>query len=165
MKLAKNPPPPAGYRLEEARHVPRGARTPQVTSRVGPDTGRGRARPPCRTGKNLPPCRAHPLRQADSTRPSDTSATNVSVKTRERPTARGFTTTGPFPSLNEMTYGDKKGCDLVIVPELDVAHGQALKGLAGWSGQPRVDPLILKTCRTRTVHRVTISKVYARITK
>lgn len=53
--------------------------------------------------------------------PFDRFASNMGADFVELLTARGFTTTGPFPSLNEMTYGDKKGCDLVIVPELDVA--------------------------------------------
>jgi len=35
--------------------------------------------------------------------------------------ARGFTLTGPFPSREEMTFPDKNGCDLVLMPSLDVS--------------------------------------------
>jgi hypothetical protein len=35
-------------------------------------------------------------------------------------TAKGFSTTGPFDSLEEMTFPDKQGTDLVLYPEFDV---------------------------------------------
>lgn len=64
------------------------------------------------TKKNMPVLQQFPF---------DRFASNMGADFVELLTAKGFTTTGPFPSLNEMAYGDKKGCDLVIVPELDVA--------------------------------------------
>jgi hypothetical protein len=33
--------------------------------------------------------------------------------------AKGFNTTGPFDSLNDMTFPDKKGADLLLYPEFD----------------------------------------------
>jgi hypothetical protein len=35
--------------------------------------------------------------------------------------ARGFTTTGPYRSREEMTYPEKSGCDLTLTPSLDVS--------------------------------------------
>lgn len=34
--------------------------------------------------------------------------------------ARGYRIKGPFSTYDEMTYGDKKSCDMIIVPEIDV---------------------------------------------
>lgn len=34
--------------------------------------------------------------------------------------AKGFSVSGPHRSLNEMTYPEKKGCDLILTPEIDL---------------------------------------------
>jgi hypothetical protein len=35
-------------------------------------------------------------------------------------TAKGFNATGPFDSVDEMTFPEKKGCDFVLYPDFDV---------------------------------------------
>lgn len=35
-------------------------------------------------------------------------------------TAKGFNTAGPYESLDDMTFPEKKGCDFVFYPELDL---------------------------------------------
>lgn len=52
--------------------------------------------------------------------PFDTFAANMKDDFNELMTGRGFTTTGPFDTMDEMTYPDKKNCDLVLEPSLDV---------------------------------------------
>ena len=52
--------------------------------------------------------------------PFDTFRDNMRNDFNELMTARGFTTTGPFLNADEMTYPDKKACDLVLEPTLDV---------------------------------------------
>jgi hypothetical protein len=41
--------------------------------------------------------------------------------------AKGFNVTGPFESLDEMTFPDKKGSDFVLYPEFDLDGGFAIK--------------------------------------
>src|SRR5450759_5661524 len=36
--------------------------------------------------------------------------------------AKGMNTRGPFGSIDEMTFPDKKGSDLVVLPELDLTY-------------------------------------------
>lgn len=45
---------------------------------------------------------------------------NMSLDFQELLIARGFTTKGPYRSYDEMTFPDKKICDLVLVPLLGV---------------------------------------------
>lgn len=52
--------------------------------------------------------------------PFNTFRDNMRSDFNELMTARGFTTTGPFLNADEMTYPDKKACDLVLQPTLDV---------------------------------------------
>lgn len=52
--------------------------------------------------------------------PFTTFRDNMRSDFNELMTARGFTTTGPFLTIDEMTYPDKKACDLVLQPALDV---------------------------------------------
>lgn len=56
-------------------------------------------------------------------------------------TAKGFTVSGPFPTVNEMTYPEKKNADLILVPEVDiqvhvtyvpVAQNNLITGLSGY---------------------------------
>lgn len=41
-------------------------------------------------------------------------------------TAKGFNTAGPFDSLDNMTFPEKKGCDFVLYPVIDVSDGFAV---------------------------------------
>lgn len=52
--------------------------------------------------------------------PFDTFAGNMKDDFNELMTARGFATTGPFETADEMTYPDKKNCDMILEPSLDV---------------------------------------------
>ncbi len=52
--------------------------------------------------------------------PFSTFRDNMRGDFSELMTARGFTTTGPFRNADEMTYPDKKACDLILEPTLDV---------------------------------------------
>ncbi|MGD9549209.1 MAG: hypothetical protein AB7V45_16915 [Candidatus Krumholzibacteriia bacterium] len=52
--------------------------------------------------------------------PFSTFRTNMQGDFDELLTARGFITTGPFDTMEEMTYPDKKNCDLILVPDLDL---------------------------------------------
>lgn len=52
--------------------------------------------------------------------PFNTFRDNMRGDFDELMTARGFTTTGPFLNADEMTYPDKKACDLILQPTLDV---------------------------------------------
>lgn len=52
--------------------------------------------------------------------PFNTFRDNMRSDFDELMTARGFTTTGPFLNADEMTYPDKKACDLILEPTLDV---------------------------------------------
>ena len=52
--------------------------------------------------------------------PFTTFRDNMRSDFSELMTARGFTTTGPFLTVDEMTYPDKKACDLVLQPALNV---------------------------------------------
>ncbi|MBI3185570.1 MAG: hypothetical protein HYZ28_25810 [Myxococcales bacterium] len=48
--------------------------------------------------------------------------------------AKGMNTRGPFAELGEMTYPEKKGSDLAIVPDLNFKIAfERLGGSAGWS--------------------------------
>lgn len=46
-------------------------------------------------------------------------ADNMASDFQEVLTALGFTTRGPFRSYDEMTYPDKEGSDLLLIPEVD----------------------------------------------
>ncbi|KAA3660638.1 MAG: hypothetical protein DWQ10_06235 [Calditrichaeota bacterium] len=45
---------------------------------------------------------------------------NMELDFQELLIARGFTVKGPFHAVEEMTYPDKKGCDLVLSPNIEV---------------------------------------------
>lgn len=47
-------------------------------------------------------------------------AEGISKDLEELLTARRYTVLGPFVSLDEMTFSDKKGCDVLLIPELSV---------------------------------------------
>ncbi len=47
-------------------------------------------------------------------------ARNIGLDFQEVLSARGYTVRGPFETYDEMTFPDKKGSDLVLVPTLDV---------------------------------------------
>lgn len=59
----------------------------------------------------------HKLYEKDKTLKDMLSALNASFA--EILVAKGFNTKGPFISLNEMTFPDKKGSDLLFYPEFD----------------------------------------------
>lgn len=59
----------------------------------------------------------HKLYEKDKTLNEMLSALNASFA--EILVAKGFNTKGPFVSLNDMTFPDKKGSDLLIYPEFD----------------------------------------------
>ena len=52
--------------------------------------------------------------------PFTTFRDNMRNDFNELLTARGFTTTGPFDLRDEMTYPDKKQCDLILEPKFDI---------------------------------------------
>jgi hypothetical protein len=53
--------------------------------------------------------------------PFDQIAKNMGLDFQEILAAKGFTTRGPYASFDEITFPDKKGTDLLLVPQLDVA--------------------------------------------
>jgi hypothetical protein len=53
--------------------------------------------------------------------PFDQIAKNMGLDFQEVLSARGFTTRGPYESYEEITFPDKKGTDLVLVPHLDIS--------------------------------------------
>jgi hypothetical protein len=54
---------------------------------------------------------------------------SVSATFNELMIAKGFNTKGPFASLNDMTFPDKKGSDLLLYPEFDFEVELAIKNL------------------------------------
>ncbi len=52
--------------------------------------------------------------------PMNTFRDNMRSDFNELMTARGFKTTGPFLNVDEMTYPDKKACELILQPTLDI---------------------------------------------
>lgn len=61
--------------------------------------------------------------------PFTTFAGNMSADFQELLNARGFTVRGPFTSVDEMTFPDKKGADLTLQPTLDLTLGLQSKGV------------------------------------
>ena len=47
-------------------------------------------------------------------------------------TARGYTVKGPFATHDEMTFPDKKGSDLVLIPELQINRNASIKWSQGF---------------------------------
>ena len=43
--------------------------------------------------------------------------------------AKGFKIIGPFPNLNEMTYPERKGCNLVILPQIFITTNYSSQGI------------------------------------
>lgn len=71
---------------------------------------------------------------------------NMSQDFFEILTARGYTVRGPFRTYDEITYTDKKGSDLVLIPDLQISgdasnlrwspsFGAALLGQSGYTGE------------------------------
>lgn len=52
--------------------------------------------------------------------PFDQITKNMALDFQELLPAKGFTTRGPYRSFDEMTFPDKKGTDLLLVPRLDM---------------------------------------------
>jgi hypothetical protein len=50
-------------------------------------------------------------------------------------TAKGFNAAGPFDSVDEMTFPEKKGCDFVLYPDFDVEIAMTTSG--GTQAQPK----------------------------
>ncbi len=42
---------------------------------------------------------------------------------------KGFNVSGPFESVDDMTFPEKKGCDFVLYPEIDVREGYDITNL------------------------------------
>lgn len=71
---------------------------------------------------------------------------NMSQDFFEILTARGYTVRGPFRAYDDITFPDKKGSDLILIPELqlsedlsgirwDQSFGAALLGQSGYTGE------------------------------
>jgi hypothetical protein len=59
--------------------------------------------------------------------------------------AKGFNVSGPFDSLDAMTFPEKKGADFIIYPEFDVGRGYAIS-----AKRPRAKPTALALLATVT---------------
>jgi hypothetical protein len=55
-------------------------------------------------------------------------------------TAKGFNAAGPFDSVDEMTFPEKKGCDFVLYPDFDVQISMVTRG--GVQDQPKPETKI-----------------------
>lgn len=81
--------------------------------------------------------------------------TNMAADLQTALNARGYNLRGPFPSLDEMTFPDKKGSDLALVPDLQVeintqAISQEAKlslGGALLASSPKIEITYLSTLR------------------
>lgn len=55
-------------------------------------------------------------------------------------TAKGFNAAGPFDSVDEMTFPEKKGCDFVLYPDFDIQIAMQTRG--GVQAQPKQETKI-----------------------